>query len=69
MRKYNKGKKIKNIAGFDKSECSFFMVHNRTTHRSWIESMQYRTIQQLIKKGVVFEAVYMGANNENGNKK
>lgn len=55
-RQYKKGKRIKTVAAFEKSECTFFMIFDKTTHRAWIESWQYRTLKKMVDRGAVFEA-------------
>lgn len=60
--KYKKGKKIETVADFEKSKCEYFKVHERTTHRAWIESWQYRVLKNYINAGAIFEAE--GVENE-----
>ena len=64
MRKYRKGKKIKSVAEYEESKSLFFMIHNKTTHKAWIDSFQYRTLKNLIINGVVYEADFIGGENE-----
>ena len=53
--KYKKGRKIESIADFEKSSCQYFKVMEKTTHRAWIESWQYRVLKNTIQKGFLFE--------------
>ena len=60
MRKYKKGRKIKSVAQYEKSKCTFFIIYNKTTHRAWIDSYQYRTLKNLIINECIYEAEYIG---------
>lgn len=53
--KYKKGKKIESVADFEKSTCTYFKVHDRTIHRAWIESWQYRTLKNFIMNSYLYE--------------
>ena len=33
------------------------MVHNKTTHKGWIESWQYRHLKNVIEAGILYEAL------------
>ena len=58
-RKYKQGKQIKSVAEYESAAkfLTFFMVYGRTTHKGWIESWQYRTLQNYIKAGAIYEAL------------
>ena len=58
-RKLKRGKQIKSIAEYESAAnfLIYFMVHNKTTHKAWIESWQYRTLQSFIKAGAIYEAL------------
>lgn len=60
MRKYRKGKKINSVAEYEESKSLFFMIYNKTTHKAWIDSFQYRTLKNLILNGVIYEADFIG---------
>ena len=59
-RKYKQGRQICSISEFDQSEKRFFIVRfgktQKTTHRSFLISWQYRTLMNFIIRGDVFEA-------------
>ena len=54
--KYKQGRKIETVADFEKSKCSYFKVYGKTTHRAWIESWQYRVLENFIKASAIYEA-------------
>lgn len=58
-RKYKQGKQIKSVAQYESASkyLTFLMIHGRTTHIGWIESWQYRTLQNIIKSGAMYEAL------------
>ena len=69
-RKYKQGKQIKSVAQYESAALflTFFMVHGRTTHKGWIESWQYRTLQKIIKSGAMYEALPIDWPEEEGDK-
>jgi hypothetical protein len=54
--KYKQGRKIESVADFEKSKCTYFKVHGKSTHRAWIESWQYRVLKMFIQSGAIYEA-------------
>ena len=59
--KYEKGKQIRSVSQFAKSNNIWFKVNFgngefRTVHKSFVISLQYRVLEQYINKGNVFEA-------------
>ena len=54
--KYKQGRKIETVADFEKSKCTYFKVHGKSTHRAWIESWQYRVLKMFIQSGAIYEA-------------
>lgn len=58
-RKYKQGEQIKSVAQYERTAqtLTFFMVYGRTTHKGWLESWQYRTLQNYIKAGAIYEAL------------
>lgn len=58
--KYKKGQKIVSVGDFEKSSATFFRVifgnHERTMHRSFLESWQYHTLHIFIRNDWVYEA-------------
>ena len=65
-RKYKQGEQIKSVAQYESAAktLTFFMVHGRTTHVGWIESWQYRTLQNIIKSGAMYEAIPIDTNKK-----
>ena len=55
-RKFKKGKRICTISEFDQSEHKFFMMNGKTVHRSFLMSMQYRTLLLTITNDRLYEA-------------
>ena len=59
-KKYKQGKRINTIAEFDQSEKMYYIVHFgstvRTRHRSFLMSLQYRTLWKFIFNGMIYEA-------------
>jgi hypothetical protein len=61
MRKYKRGKAIKSIAAFDKSDKDFFIVYfgstnPKTRHKAFLASWQYRVLKWHIERGWIYEA-------------
>lgn len=58
--KYKQGKQIKTVADFSKSNNTWFKVNfgnrQKTLHRSFLISWQYRTLELFINRGSVYEA-------------
>lgn len=59
-RKYKRGSQIKTIGQFATSKSAWFIVkygdREKTTHRGWLESMQYRCLLNTIKYKRLFVA-------------
>ena len=57
--KYARGKQIKTIQQFENSLCTYFRVkfgdREKTVHRSFLISWQYRTLKQFIHRGQIYE--------------
>lgn len=53
--KFKKGKRIESISEFDNSEKHWFKFRDKTVHRSFLISWQYRTLLNAIIKGFIFE--------------
>jgi len=62
-RKYKKGKPIRCFAMFEESNCRFFIVtyggdlKGKTTHRAFLESWQYHTLDVFMQRGWIYETV------------
>jgi hypothetical protein len=54
--KYKAGRQICSIADFSKTYAVWFKWHGKTTHRSVLMSLQYRTLLNTIINGWLFEA-------------
>lgn len=54
--RYKCGEKILSIAQFESSKSQWFKWRGKTTHRSWLISLQYRTLKGAIDGGVLYEA-------------
>jgi len=58
--KYKQGKMIKSMSDFAKSDKTWFKVSFgdklKTTHRSFLISWQYRTLELFINRGAIYEA-------------
>jgi hypothetical protein len=67
--KYKQGRKIESVADFEKSKCTYFKVHGKSTHRAWIESWQYRVLKNFINAGVIYEAELIDKESETPFKK
>lgn len=59
-RKYEKGACIMSVGQFEALGCEWFIINGKTTHRSFIESFQYRTLKNLILLGLVYVALPSG---------
>jgi hypothetical protein len=68
-RKYKKGKLIKSLAQYESASkvLTFFMVQGKTTHKAWIESWQYRVLQNMINRGIIYEALPVDFDTEVNN--
>lgn len=59
-RKYKKGKQICSVSDFENSSYEYFCVifgkTEKTMHRGFLISWQYRTLKKFIDRGWVFEA-------------
>lgn len=59
-RKYERGRQICSVSDFERSESSWYIVlfgnNARTRHRGFLISLQYRTLENFIKRGAVYEA-------------
>ncbi len=53
---YKQGKQIKSITDFDQCESTFYKWNGKTTHRSVLISLQYRTLMLAIMGGRLFVA-------------
>lgn len=53
--KYKKGKRIRTISEFDQSPCLWYKFRDKTVHRSFLISWQYRTLLNAINSGFIFE--------------
>ena len=56
MTKYKVGKRIETISDFDHCESLWYKWNGRTTHRSVLMSLQYRTLLQTIINGRLYTA-------------
>lgn len=58
-RKYKRGYRISSIAEYEEKSKNavFFIVGDKTTHKTWIESWQYQYLKKVIQKGWLYEAV------------
>jgi len=54
--KYTQGKRITSISEFDACESLWYKWNGKTTHRSVLMSLQYRTLLNLIKNGCIYTA-------------
>ena len=54
--RYEYGKQIISITQFEASKSQWFKWRGKTTHRSWLISLQYRTLKSIIDSGVLYEA-------------
>jgi hypothetical protein len=54
--RYERGEQIISIAQFEASKSQWFKWRGKTTHRSWLMSLQYRTLKRVIDGGDLYEA-------------
>ena len=54
--RYECGEQITSITQFEASKSEWFKWRGKTTHRSWLISLQYRTLKNVIEGGVLYEA-------------
>lgn len=57
--KYKRGRKIRSVGDFEKSNCDMFYVNygkEMLRHRGWLISLQYKTLKQTIDRGM-YEAI------------
>ena len=54
--KYKQGVQITSISEFDQCEAKWYKWHGRTTHRSALMSLQYRTLLNDIIRGLIYTA-------------
>lgn len=54
--KYKTGKQIQSISQFDSCEKLWYKWNGKTTHRSFLISLQYRTLLNAIISGRLYEA-------------
>lgn len=54
--RYECGEQIISIAQFEASKSQWFKWHGKTIHRSWLISLQYRTLKNAIDVGILYEA-------------
>lgn len=53
---YERGEQIFSIAQFEASKSQWFKWGGKTTHRSFLMSLQYRTLKYVIDRGILYEA-------------
>lgn len=53
---YKQGRRIQSISEFDQCESLWYKWRGKTTHRSVLISLQYRTLLNAIMQGSVFTA-------------
>lgn len=54
--KYTRGKQITSISEFDACESLWYKWNGKTTHRSVLMSLQYRTLLNTIRNGRIYTA-------------
>ena len=54
--KYKQGKQICTISDFDNNGKRWYKWNGKTTHRSVLISLQYRTLKGFILNGMIYEA-------------
>lgn len=59
-RKFEKCARIMSVVQFATLGSQWFFLGDRPNHRSFIESMQYRTLANLIQAGRLYEALPSG---------
>lgn len=55
--KYRNGARVSSVGMFEALGTQWFILNGKTTHRSVIENMTYRTLSGFIRRGQVFAAV------------
>jgi len=58
--KYKQGKQIRSISEFDQCESIWYKWNGKTTHRSVLISLQYRTLLNTIIDGRLYVADMIG---------
>lgn len=63
MRKWKKNKQITNLATYEKERqktklfiIEFSSTHEKTIHIGFLESMQFRTLENFMKRGMLYSA-------------
>lgn len=62
MRKWKKNKQITNLATYEKERQKTrlfiieFPTHEKTIHIGFLESMQFRTLENFMKRGMLYSA-------------
>ena len=63
MRKYEKNKRITNLATYEKERqktklfiIEFNPTYKKTIHIGFLESMQFRTLENFMKRGMLYSA-------------
>lgn len=62
--RYECGEKILSVAQFEASKSQWFKCRGKTTHRSCLISLQYRTLKEFIASGVIYEAKLKSEGNK-----
>ena len=57
---YTQGRQIETISDFDQCESLWYKWNGRTTHRSVLMSLQYRTLLKSIIEGQIYVAERRG---------
>lgn len=55
--KYRKGAMVSSIGMFEALGTQWFILNGKTTHRSVIENMTYRTLAGFVRQGLLYEAL------------
>lgn len=55
--KYRKGARISSVGMFEALGTKWFVLSGKTTHRSVIENMTYRTLAGFVRRGQLYEAL------------
>lgn len=55
--KYRKGARVSSVGMFEALGTQWFILNGKTTHRSVIENMTYRTISGFVRRGQLHEAL------------
>lgn len=63
-RKYTKGALVYSVGCFEALGNKWFIVNGKTMHRSFLESMTYRTLAGFILRRQVYEALTSGTTAE-----